>query len=161
MALPACASHPEAGSAFSCSRCGKPFCAACRRVWSSGVAVCPGCAAGAAKEAGFCAGCLSESTAEPAGDVSDTGAVGRKLYGAAEPCLRCGAVVATLWWVLVEIPLIPRGSYRYKIVRDDPHPPRLLSRRTHTRWAQLLTQWVLGLCLAGALLAAFYYWGTR
>jgi len=104
---------------------------------------------------GFCENCLAESSDETPGDVSATNGFGRKFYGAAAPCTKCGSVVRTLWWTAIDIPLIPRGSYRYKTVSDNEiGMSRFWARRTQIRWGQIFKTWLFGIIAAAAIIAA-------
>ena len=111
---------------------------------------------------GFCESCLAESSDETPGDVSATNGFGRKFYGAAAPCTKCGSIVRTLWWTAIDIPLIPRGSYRYKTVSDNEiGMSRFWARRTRTRWGQIFKTWVLGFIIAAVIIAAIAFYEAR
>ena len=104
---------------------------------------------------GFCEDCLAESSDQTPGDVSATNGFGRKFYGAAAPCTKCGSVVRTLWWTAIDIPLMPRGSYRYKTVSDNEvGMSRFWARRTQTHWGQIFKTWLFGFIAAAAIIAA-------
>ncbi len=104
---------------------------------------------------GFCEECIAESTDQTPGDVSTTNGVGRKFYGGAKPCPTCGSVIRTLWWTCVDVPIIPRGSYRYKTIKEDTiHMSRFWTRRTETQWSQILKTWLVGLVAVAAIAVA-------
>jgi hypothetical protein len=106
--------------------------------------------------AGFCAACAAESDERTPGDISTTNGVGRKFYGGARPCVECGSVVRTLWWVFVDVPLVPLGSYRYKTIQDEGlGMKRFWTRRTRTHWDQIFKTWAVGWAAAAAAVAAF------
>lgn len=108
---------------------------------------------------GFCEECIAESTDQTPGDISTTNGVGRKFYGGAKPCSTCGSVIRTLWWTCVDVPVMPRGSYRYKTIEDDDiQMSRFWTRRTETQWSQILKTWLIGLlAVAAAVVAVFVY----
>lgn len=111
---------------------------------------------------GFCEDCLAESSDQTPGDVSTTNGFGRKFYGAATPCVTCGSVVRTLWWTAIDIPLVPRGSYRYKTVEDDEiRMSRFWARRTRTRWGQVFKTWLLGLLIGAVVITAVVIYQAR
>ncbi len=110
-------------------------------------------------ETGFCSECVADSTEQTPGNISTVNGVGRMFYGGAEPCAKCGSVVRTLWWTFASLPLIPRGSYRYKTVSDDKFRKKtFLARRSSMRWGQVFKTWVLGLAIGVAVFAAFSLW---
>ena len=110
-------------------------------------------------ENGFCEQCIADSTEDTPGDVSTVNGVGRKFYGGAKPCAQCGSVIRTLWWTVVDVPIIPRGSYRYITVEDnDIGMSRFWTRRTKTQWDQILKTWLIGfLAVIGVIAAIFLY----
>lgn len=151
----ACATHPDAAADFTCSACRRAFCAACRRVHENGTEVCPMCAGGEMLQVtGFCPQCKVDSTDETPGDVSTMNGIGRKFYGGAEPCPRCGSVIRTLWWTVVEIPIVPRGSYRFKTISDGVGNARFWARRTRLHWPQVFVTWIVGLAIGAAAITA-------
>ena len=101
----------------------------------------------------FCPDCVGRSTNDSPHDVSTNNGIGRKFYGAADTCGRCGSVVRTLWFVIADVPLIPRGSYRYLPVGGEKldgffvqtTSQSFLARRTNTNWNQIGFTWFLGL----------------
>jgi hypothetical protein len=101
------------------------------------------------EEGVFCATCVAESTEETPGNVSTVNGIGRTFYGKAEPCATCGSVVRTLWWTLISVPVIPRGSYRY-LAHPKLGSARFWARRTHIHWGQIWKTWLVGIVL-GAL----------
>ena len=104
---------------------------------------------------GFCEDCKAESTEQTPGDVSATNGFGRKFYGSAAPCPKCGSVVRTLWWTVIDIPLIPRGSYRYKTVSENEIGMfRFWARRTRTNWGQIFKTWLFGFIAVVVVIAA-------
>ncbi len=104
---------------------------------------------------GFCEHCMAESTEDTPGDVSTVNGVGRKFYGGAKPCPNCGSVIRTLWWTLVDVPIIPRGSYRYKTITDNEiGMSRFWTRRTKTQWDQILKTWTVGLLAVVGIVSA-------
>ena len=113
---------------------------------------------------GFCDACVSSSSAESPGDVNTNNGIGRKFYGNAERCAACDSTVRTLWWVLADVPLVPRGSYRYKAIEAEQHSGffvqstsrGFVARRTRTHWNQVMATWVVG--FAGAAVLAFVIW---
>ena len=158
-----CTTHPEAEAVFGCAVCAKSYCDACRRVRANGSEVCPGCSdEKAVTKTGFCSQCLSESTDYTPGNISTTNGVGRKFYGGAQPCPNCGSVVKVLWWVLVDVPLIPRGCYRFKETKsDNVSRYQFLARRTHWRWPQVFTQWAVGLVVGAIAFTLIIAWSNR
>jgi len=109
---------------------------------------------------GFCKACLADSTDESPGGISRVNGIGRKFYGSAEKCPACGSVVRVLWFVFVEIPIVPLGAYRYQLAEGGGLSlrSRFVARRTHLRWQQVFAHWAVGLVLgavAFALIAAY------
>jgi hypothetical protein len=97
----------------------------------------------------FCPHCVAESTDETPGDVSTLNGIGRKFYGAAAPCPECASVIRTLWWTLVELPVVPLGSYRYKTAEQAGTRARFWCRKLPARhWPQIFKTWALGLAAA-------------
>lgn len=104
----------------------------------------------------FCAACISASSDESPGDVNTNNGIGRKFYGGADRCPTCGSVARTLWFVVADVPLLPRGTYRYKNVSDETHEGffvqstsrGFIARRTATNWAQVASTWLIGIGLA-------------
>lgn len=108
----------------------------------------------------FCAECVAGSQEESPRDVSTNNGIGRKFYGGADRCGRCGSVVRTLWFVVADVPLVPRGSYRYLPVgaeRLDGYfvqtaSQSFLARRTGWQWSQIGITWLLGILGVAAFL---------
>ena len=107
---------------------------------------------------GFCEQCRADSTDDSPGGISAVNGIGRKFYGDAEKCSKCGSVVRVLWFVLASIPIIPLGTYRFQETQSGAVRFRFLARKTHTRWPQVFTHWAVGIVLgviAFSLIAAF------
>ena len=82
--------------------------------------------------------------------------IGRKFYGSADPCAKCGSVIRTLWWTFIDMPVIPLGSYRYKTIADDSvRMSRFWARKTGMRWDQVLKTWAVGLAVLIVITTAF------
>src|ERR1700733_1786299 len=97
----------------------------------------------------FCDHCVAESTDKTPGDVSTLNGIGRKFYGSAAPCPECASVIRTLWWTLVELPVVPLGSYRYKTSEESGTRARFWCRKLPARhWPQIFKTWALGLAAA-------------
>ena len=108
-------------------------------------------------EKGFCEKCTAESTEQTPGNVSATNGIGRKFYGSMKPCATCGSVIRTLWWTCVDIPLVPRGSYRYKTISDnDINMARFWARRTRTQWGQIVKTWLIGIVTVVVVVGAVF-----
>jgi hypothetical protein len=60
---------------------------------------------------------------------------------------------------MVEIPLIPLGTYRYKTA-DESHAmkSRFWCRRAAWNWPQILKTWAVGLTVGGAAIGALVYY---
>lgn len=86
----------------------------------------------------FCEKCMAYSTAETPGDISNMHAFGREFYGESDPCEACGAVTKTLWFTVINIPMIPLGSYRHKTSSDGMMKARFWARKTATHWPQMM-----------------------
>src|SRR5258708_1100759 len=99
-------------------------------------------------EKGFCSDCASHSTAETPANISSINGMGRKFYGSADPCPKCGSVIRTLWWTFILLPVIPRGSYRYRTITEDSVKTRFWARRTDMHWDQVLKTWAIGFAIA-------------
>lgn len=107
----------------------------------------------------FCAGCISASTDASPGDVHTNNGIGRKFYGAADRCPVCDSVVRTLWFVVADVPLLPRGTYRYRNVSDETHEGffvqstsrGFIARRTAPNWNQVASTWAIGIVVAVVL----------
>ncbi len=66
-------------------------------------------------------------------------------------------MIRTLWWTLVEIPLVPRASYRYKTSEEQGSRTRFWCRKLPARhWAQIWKTWALGVVAAVAIAVGFY-----
>ena len=108
-------------------------------------------------EKGFCLNCQSTSIEKTPGNISTTNGIGRKFYGSADPCSKCGSVVRTLWWTFIEMPVVPLGSYRYKPISEvGINTTRFWARKTGMRWDQILKTWAVGIIVAAAVIAGFY-----
>ena len=100
----------------------------------------------------FCPACIAGSSDDSPRDVSTNNGIGRKFYGGADRCGRCGSVVRTLWFVIADVPLVPRGSYRYLPVGAERHDgffvqtasQAFVARRTGWQWSQIGTTWFVG-----------------
>lgn len=121
-----------------------------------------------ASQAVFCPHCVGETTDRTPGNVSTTNGIGRKFYGNALPCPECGAVIRTLWWCFIEMPVIPLGSYRYKTLQGQTHGflgPRqqFYARRLPAlHWRQVWPTWGIGLTLGVvAVIAILAFNGHR
>lgn len=118
----------------------------------------------AEEQATFCSDCVGRSRNESPRDVSTNNGIGRKFYGSADKCGRCGSVVRTLWFVIADVPLIPRGSFRYLPVGGEKldgffvqtTSQSFLARRTQSNWNQIGFTWFVGLLglVAFALVSA-------
>lgn len=115
----------------------------------------------AADQRTFCERCTAQSTERQPGNISTVNGIGRKFYGGANACEGCGSVVRTLWWTLVDIPIVPLGSYRYKRAGDLGQGSEFWARRTAWYWPQILTTWVVGLALGTVAIAAIWYFALR
>jgi hypothetical protein len=105
----------------------------------------------------FCSHCVAETTDETPGDVSTINGIGRQFYGAASPCPECGSVIRTLWWTLVEAPVVPLGSYRYKTSEEAVSRARFWCRKLPKRyWPQIWKTWAIGLIAVIAVAIGFY-----
>jgi hypothetical protein len=102
----------------------------------------------------FCAKCTAESTEQTPGNISTINGIGRKFYGSAEPCPTCGSTVRTLWWTLVELPMIPLGSYRYQLRNASVSRSQFWARKTQMRWGQVLKTWIVGLAIGAIVITA-------
>src|SRR5262249_43430344 len=102
---------------------------------------------------GFCRECRAGSTPRAPSGVSTSNWVGPRVYGGAGECEQCGSVVRVLWFVLLYIPLVPLGAYRYKRIEDGLTEGRFRARLTRMRWEQVLPQWGPGL-LVGVVIVA-------
>lgn len=111
----------------------------------------------------FCAACNSASTDQSPGDVNTNNGIGLKFYGGADRCPTCHSIARTLWFVVADVPLLPRGTYRYKNVSDETHEGffvqsssrRFIARRTATNWSQVGSTWAIGIIAAIALVFVF------
>jgi len=100
----------------------------------------------------FCGACIASSSNDSPRDVSTSSGIGRKFYGGAERCPDCGSVVRTLWFVIADVPLIPRGSFRYLPVGAERNEgffvqtatQSFLARRTALNWRQVGATWAIG-----------------
>jgi hypothetical protein len=104
----------------------------------------------------FCATCIAASTDKTPGDVSTMNGIGRQFYGSAQPCPECASVIRTLWFTLIEMPLIPLGSYRYKTASEAGMRARFWCRKLPgLHWSQVWKTWLIGILLAAAVIAGF------
>ncbi len=107
---------------------------------------------------GFCTGCEEGSTDMSPGNVSTVNGVGRKFYGSANPCGSCGSVVRTLWMTFADIPLVPRGSYRYKTAEvTGVFKENYWARKTATNTKQILMTYLVGWAVASVVLTGVFY----
>ena len=105
----------------------------------------------------FCEHCVAESTDETPGDVSTLNGIGRQFYGSSEPCPQCASVIRTLWWTVVELPVVPLGSYRYKTAQEGGRRARFWCRKLPARhWSQILKTWTIGLAAAIAVFTGIF-----
>lgn len=105
----------------------------------------------------FCDRCAAATSEKTPGDVSTINGIGRKFYGSAEPCVECASVIRTLWWTLVDIPILPLGSYRYKTASEGTMQARFWCRKLPGfYWAQVLKTWIIGLVVGAAAIYAIY-----
>jgi len=110
----------------------------------------------------FCEQCLAASTEKTPGDVSTMNGVGRKFYGAANPCVTCGSVIRTLWGTFIDIPLIPLGSYRYKTASEESGMSvRFWCRKTKWHGPQIIKTWAIGWVIGAAIFTAIWYFSLR
>jgi len=97
----------------------------------------------------FCAHCVAETSDQTPGNVSTLNGIGRKFYGGAQPCPECASVIRTLWWCVVDLPILPLGSYRYKTAREGVMREQYWCRQLSKRyWPQIWKTWRLGLVSA-------------
>jgi hypothetical protein len=106
----------------------------------------------------FCSQCVAASEAKTPGNISATNGIGRMFYGNTDPCQACGSTIRTLWFALIYLPLIPLGSYRYIEIKTTGLGSRFFSRKTATRWDQVLKTWVIGWLVGAAVVAAVIAW---
>jgi hypothetical protein len=105
----------------------------------------------------FCQHCVAETTDETPGDVSTINGIGRQFYGSASPCPECASVIRTLWWTLVEIPIVPLASYRYKTAQEAGLRARFWCRKLPRRhWPQIWKTWAIGLVASIAIAIGIY-----
>lgn len=105
----------------------------------------------------FCEHCVAETTDKTPGDVSTINGIGRKFYGSAAPCPECASVIRTLWWTVVEVPIVPLASYRYKTSEEGVSRSRFWCRKLPARhWAQIWKTWAIGLVAAVAVTIGIY-----
>jgi hypothetical protein len=109
----------------------------------------------------FCERCRAESSDESPGSISTINGVGRKFYGNKTPCPECGSAVRTLWYTFADIPLFPKGSYRYIPAEKGFMSSKFWARRTRTHWDQVFKIWIVGIIVAVALFAAIIWWDKR
>jgi hypothetical protein len=111
----------------------------------------------------FCVHCVSETTDDTPGNISGKANImGRIFYGSAEPCTECASVIRTLWWTVANIPVVPLGSYRYKIAKEGTFRTQFWCRKLPAlRWGQVWKTWAIGLVLGVAGLIAIYYWKIK
>jgi hypothetical protein len=105
----------------------------------------------------FCEHCVAETTDKTPGDVSTINGIGRKFYGSAAPCPECASVIRTLWWTLIEVPIVPLASYRYKTSEEAVSRSRFWCRKLPSRyWEQIWKTWAIGLVAAVAVIIGIY-----
>ena len=109
----------------------------------------------------FCEHCVAETTDETPGDVSTINGIGRKFYGSAAPCPECASVIRTLWWTVVEVPVVPLASYRYKTSEEGVSRSRFWCRKLPARhWEQIWKSWAIGLMSAVAAGIGIYIYNS-
>ncbi len=106
----------------------------------------------------FCEKCTAESNDTTPGNISTINGIGRKFYGSAEPCPQCGSTIRTLWWTLVDIPIIPLGSFRYQLRDAKISRSQFWARKTQMRWGQIFKTWIIGLSAGAAVFAGIIYY---
>ena len=109
----------------------------------------------------FCERCAAESSDESPGSIRTVNGVGRKFYGSKAPCPDCGSSIRTLWYTFADIPLVPRGSYRYKAAEKGFMNESFWARKTRTHWDQVFKIWIVGLLAAVVLTSAIIWWEKR
>lgn len=109
----------------------------------------------------FCERCTAESSDYTPGNIKTINGVGRKFYGNKAPCPDCGSAVRTLWYTFADIPLIPKGSYRYKPAEKGFMNSKFWARKTRTHWDQVFKIWIVGILVAVALFSAIIWWDKR
>jgi hypothetical protein len=66
-------------------------------------------------------------------------------------------VIRTLWWTVVEVPVVPLASYRYKTSEEGVSRSRFWCRKLPARhWAQIWKTWAIGLVAAVAVTIGIY-----
>jgi hypothetical protein len=109
----------------------------------------------------FCDHCVAETTDQTPGDVSTLNGIGRKFYGSAAACPECASVIRTLWWTLVEVPVVPLASYRYKTSDEGVSRARFWCRKLPARhWEQVWKTWAIGLAAAVAVGVGIYLYNN-
>jgi hypothetical protein len=109
----------------------------------------------------FCEHCVAETSDKTPGDVSTINGIGRKFYGSAAPCPQCASVIRTLWWTLVEVPIVPLASYRYKTSQEGVNRSRFWCRQLPSRhWEQVWKTWAIGLVAGVAAIIAIYIYNN-
>ena len=107
----------------------------------------------------FCDDCVAASENRTPGNISTFNGIGRTFYGSADRCEKCGSIIKTLWFVLLYIPLLPLGSYRYKAEETGVISSRFRCRRTATNWSQVFLTWMIG--WAVGIVGFYIIWRTR
>jgi hypothetical protein len=109
----------------------------------------------------FCEHCVAETTDRTPGDVSTINGIGRKFYGSAAPCPECASVIRTLWWTVVEVPIVPLASYRYKTSEEGVSRSRFWCRELPARhWEQIWKTWAIGLVAGVAAVIGIYLYSN-
>ena len=107
----------------------------------------------------FCGSCVAASSEQTPGNISTFNGIGRQFYGSADVCAQCGSAVRTLWFVLVHLPLVPLGSYRYIQTGSGYNKSQFLSRKlAGIRWDQAAKTWLFGWLAGAGLITAFVLW---
>jgi len=109
----------------------------------------------------FCEHCVAETTDKTPGDVSTINGIGRKFYGSAAPCPECASVIRTLWWTVIEVPVVPLASYRYKTSEEAVSRSRFWCRKLPSpHWEQISKTWAIGLVAAVAVIIGIYIYDS-
>jgi len=75
---------------------------------------------------GFCQWCDAGTTPKSAGSTYTVNGIGTTMYGAKSPCPHCGSIIKRKWLVVLFIPIIPLGSFRFKWVTRGRYISRKL-----------------------------------
>ncbi len=82
---------------------------------------------------------------------------GFKFYGGSTPCGACGSQVKSLWWVFLEIPIVPMGCYRH-LAPDSGDHVLFWARRTAMDWPQVFRAWIWGLLFLTVSVSALVWY---